>query len=52
MTRPPKWLVDLRTSYNEDQNDIVRKIESFKVLSDYLRLDDYRELEKNKQLRK
>lgn len=46
MTRPPKWLVDLRTSYNEDQNDIARKIESFKVLSDYLRLDDYRELEK------
>lgn len=46
MTRPPKWLVDLCTSYNEDQNDIARKIESFKVLSDYLRLDDYKELEK------
>lgn len=46
MPRPPKWLVDLRTSYNEDQNDVARKVESFKVLSDYLRLDDYRELEK------
>lgn len=46
MTRPPQWLLNIRTSYNDDQNDLARKVESFKILSDYLRLDDYRELEK------
>jgi hypothetical protein len=46
MTRPPQWLQDIRTSYNDDQNDVSRKVESFKILSDYLRLHDYRELEK------
>jgi hypothetical protein len=46
MQRPPQWLEDLKTAYNADQDAFAIKLERLKVLKDYLRLDDYKEIEK------